>query len=335
MKTKHETQRVKQELKQMIDEGVICGASAAFVTGEEAETWYYGAMGRIAPYDSRPVTAGLYYDLASLSKVVGTTSRAMQLIQEGEFGLDTPVDRLLPGFPWKDITAGNLLLHNSGLPAEIADKYTLTKENILERLYKTAPETAPGQRFVYSDVGFILLGLVISRGNGLKEQGTLEEIYRNHVFGPLGMEHTTFVTAGKEDLCLPTEKTEKRGLICGQTHDFKAWLLGQSGSAGLFSTLDDLVKFVRAYLNRSEKLFSEATYGLIYGTDENGRTYGWSKEYGEEHLYHTGFAGTSILIDGNAGEAMVLLTNRIHPDRNNQAFLEKRKELNRIWLDFS
>lgn len=323
---------VKEKLTRMAEEKTVWGYSLAFVDRETAEYVYGGVMGCIPPFDTRPVERGLYYDLASLSKVVGTTSRILQLEAAGELSLDTPVCRLLPSFPWEDITVGNLMLHNSGLPAEIPDKASLTRETILERLYGTEPESAPGRRFLYSDVGYILLGLIIREGEGLKEHVSLDESFRRHIFGPLGMDHTSFPSSRKEGACVPTEKTEKRGLICGEIHDSKAWILGESGSAGLFSTLEDLARFVQAYLRQSGDLFSKDVFHKILAENRMGRTYGWSKEYGNRTLYHTGFTGTSILMDLELGEGMVLLTNRIHPDRADRGFLEERKKINKMWL---
>lgn len=325
-------QTIKQELDSMVKSQVIWGYSLAFVERERADFSYYGVMGSTAPYNRRPVRQGLFYDLASLSKVVGTTSRILQLVEEGEISLDTPVSQLLPRFSWNDITVGHLLLHCSGLPAEIANKHQLTRGNIFDRLYRTAPECEPGTQFIYSDVGYILLGLIIQQGIGLKKPESLKESFQRHVFAPLNMNHTSFPVPKQAELCIPTEMTEKRGLICGEIHDSKAWLLGQSGSAGLFSTLEDLAVFVQAYLTESDRLFSKETFRLIQNTEQFGRTYGWSREYGDKTLYHTGFTGTSILLDLNSAEGMILLTNRIHPSRNNPVFLEKRKELNQIWL---
>ncbi len=324
--------RIRQELETMVQNRVICGFSLAFVRPKRAELLYHGMMGSIAPYDRRPVKSGLYYDLASLSKVVGTASRVLQLAESGELSLNLPVSRLLPRYSGNAATIGQLLLHTSGLPAEIPDKYHLTRDNFYDRLYNTAPVAKPGEQMIYSDVGYILLGLILQKGAGLNEPEQLGESLRRHVFAPLNMTHTSFPVPELASFCLPTELTKNRGLICGEIHDSKAWLLGQSGSAGLFSTLEDLVCFAQAYLAESERLFSKKTFRLIRETEQFGRTYGWSKEYGSETLYHTGFTGTSLLLDYNRSEAMLLLTNRIHPSRDNSLFLEKRKELNQLWL---
>lgn len=326
-------QKIVEYLKTLADYRKIWGFSLALISEERVDTFYYGVMGSQPPYEGRNIEPGLYYDLASLSKVVGTTSRIMQLVEEGSLSFDMQVQSLLPEFQNRDIRVGHLLLHNSGLPAEIPDKQKLTRDNIIEKLYQVKPESSPGERFVYSDVGYILLGLIIKESLGLEGLKSLEESLKIHVFAPLEMYHTSYRTTGKEHLCVPTEVTKERGVICGKVHDRKAWLLGESGSAGLFSTLEDLVKFTQAYLRRDSRLFGGETFGQIFNTNVFGRTYGWSKEYGEHTLYHTGFTGTSILMELNRREGMVLLTNRIHPTRDNTGFLDNRKKINRMWLE--
>ena len=99
-----------------------------------------------------------------------------------------------------------------------------------------------------------------------------------------------------------------------------------------FSTLDDMLHFVSAWLNRDERLLSRELFEKVEHTCQFGRTYGWSAEYGPGTLYHTGVTGTSILMDVRAGEGLVLLTNRVHPSRDNAEFLERRKQINRLWL---
>ena len=106
-----------------------------------------------------------------------------------------------------------------------------------------------------------------------------------------------------------------------------------SGADGSFSTLSDLMSFVEAYLQRDGRLFSEGMFQTILDTTFKERGLGWNKEYGNHILYHTGFTGTSILMDMDTREGMILLTNRIHPSRDNKVFLEERIALNHLWLD--
>lgn len=321
-------QRVRELVEQTVKDHIVSGVSLGLIEEGTQQFHYIGEQGVLSPYIGRPISEGLYYDLASLSKVVGTTTRMLQLLDEKKVTLDTEVVDILPRFSYKGITVGHLLYHNSGLPAEIRDKAEWSRENLLNYLYTTKPEWEPGEKFVYSDVGFILLGKIIETLDDM----SLEETYQKHIFIPCGMEKTSFVT-GKEKLnYVPTECTEARGCICGEVHDKKGFLLGPCGSAGLFSTLTDVASFVTLYLERSELLFGKEMFDMLLQQGQFERTLGWSQEYGVGTLYHTGFTGTSILMDMEKKKGMIVLANRIHPNRANEEFLERRKEWNRMFL---
>ncbi|WP_186422255.1 serine hydrolase domain-containing protein [Lacrimispora celerecrescens] len=314
--------------EQLVRDQVIWGASWGFVSDQGIRLKYAGKQGTVVPYCDRNVEAGMYYDLASLTKVIGTTTRILQLVEKGVISLSTPVKEILGLFSYGDVTVEHLLLHSSGLPAEIRNKESWSRENLLEYLYTTQREREAGDGFLYSDVGFILLGKIIEN----LDETTLEETFREHIFTPLGMKDTTYLVQGSRERCIPTECTELRGCICGEVHDLKAHLLGKCGSAGLFSTLEDIVKFVKAYLDHSRLLFGEEMFEKLCSTIKFERTLGWSKEYGRDTLYHTGFTGTSVLMDLKGRKGFVLLTNRIHPSRNNEEFLKMRKKMNEVYL---
>lgn len=320
--------RMQEYLEQMVEAHEIPGVSCAWLTESAIQSVYMGSQGVAAQYGQRPVLPGMYYDLASLTKTVGTTSRILQMAEAGILGFNTPVQQILERFFDPQITVGSLLLHNSGLAAEVAGKENLSRETILDQVYKTRTEQEPGAGFLYSDTGFILLGEIIRQMDGM----SLEESFQTHVFGPLHMTHTSYHPAAPREWFLPTEIHPVRGCICGQVHDSKAYLLGESGSAGLFSTLEDLTVFAQAYLTRSPRLFGPKLYQRLETDIYFGRTWGWSAEYGPGTLYHTGFTGTSMLLDLKRRRGFVLLTNRIHPTRNNFVFLEKRKELNTLFM---
>lgn len=331
--------RKKEDFRQVVDElqeyldgmvkaGILCGYSCSCITEKSRILSCGGVQGRGVHFENRPVFPGMYYDLASLTKVIGTTSRILQLTEAGELAFDTPVKSVLERFFHPEVTVGNLLLHNSGLMTEVAGKDGLTRENILDRVYQTPLLTRPGEQFLYSDTGFILLGEIIKALDHM----SLEESFRKYVFAPLHMNHTSYLTSEDKTWYLPTEIRADRGLVWGEVHDKKAYLLGQSGSAGLFSTIEDLTVFAHAYLIRSPILFSDDLYKCLMEENRFGRTWGWSVEYGSGILYHTGFSGTSILLDLNRNQAFILLTNRIHPSRENDRFLEDRKKLNHIFL---
>lgn len=319
-------EEIHGRIRSMIREGIICGASYGF-TGKDEGAFYEGVQGAVEPWASQKLEPGMLYDLASVTKAVGITSRILQLIQEGSLSLSTRVQQVLGQFRYPDITVEHLLLHNSGLPAEIPDKRTLTADNILNRLFRTEPESLPGERFCYSDPGYILLGLMIKALDG----ESLEESMQRAVFQPLGMGQTSYHPDADIGRFLPEEYTQARGYICGEVHDSKAHLLGESGSAGLFSTLEDMMIFAKAFTGRDSRLFRKEMFELLDETECFGRTLGWSVEYGPHTLYHTGFTGTSVFLDMEKGASFILLTNRIHPNRDNSRFLECRRELNEMW----
>lgn len=322
---------IRKKAEQAVRDGVICGYSLGFVTQDNQQFFYYGTLGAVPPYCYQEVRDGLYYDLASLTKVVGTTTRILQMAEKKSLDMGAGISDLLPAFCYPGITVEHLLLHCSGLPAEIRHKDIWNEENLPKLLYDTKPQRKPGECFIYSDVGFILLGKVIEA----LDHKDLETSFQEHIFGPLSlrMRHTSYLTDKSRLNYVPTECTKERGCICGEVHDKKARLLGPCGSAGLFSTLRDITRFTRLYLEESGLLFGKETFSMIRNKTLYGRTLGWSCEYGQGTLYHTGFTGTSILINYNQGSGMVLLTNRIHPTRDNEEFLRRRKEWNRIFLE--
>lgn len=319
---------IERFLHQMIHHKYLAGASYAFFTPNFKETYYDGVMGCIEPFDHRRLEEGLLYDLASLTKVVATTTRILQMINEKKLQLSTPVCEILSEYRYQSTTIEDMLLHRSGLPAEVIDKQLLTKETIREKVYDTNIENEMIHQTCYSDVGFILLGFVIEK----LDQLSLEESFQKHIAKPLEMEHTSYHVYNKQK-AIPTEITNERGCICGEVHDSKAYLLGESGSASLFSTLQDLVCFGQAMLSENNKLFEKEIFELLKSVTIQRRGLGWEKPYKESVLYHTGFTGTSILLDMDKKQGFILLTNRIHPDRNQTDFLVLRNKLNKIYLE--
>ncbi len=326
--------QICHEIQNLIQKKIIWGASCGFIRIDEGaakeERNYMGVQGCEAPWSERPVAEGMLYDLASVSKVVGTTTRILQLIDEKKLDFDTPVSEKVPEFRHTEVTVRHLLLHTSGLQGDFERKGELKdKEELLDWLWKLPLRTEPGREVCYSDPGYILLGLLIQAVDGC----SLDESMRKHIFEPLGMKDTGYHPEAPLERFLPEEYREGRGMVCGVAHDSKAYLLGESGSAGIFSTLSDLMIFVEAYLQRDSRLFSAEMFQTILDTTFKDRGLGWNKEYGNHILYHTGFTGTSILMDLDAREGMILLTNRIHPSRDNKVFLEERIALNHLWLD--
>lgn len=315
---------MKSKLHEFMRQSKISGVSAAQI-GEINESFYIGVMGTVPPFATIPVAEGMLYDLASLTKVIGTTTRILQMVDSGVLELQTQCCELLPEFPTLRMTIEDLLLHRSGLPADFKEKQLFTEETVSSFLKDFTPYKTT--ETMYSDIGYLLLGLVIER----IDDRNLEETFQSHIFEPLGMTKTTYYPDFQR-LILPTEVTTSRGIILGTVHDSKAnrWPR-PAGSAGLFAPLDDIIRFTQGImLNKKldgSELFSKAIYQRLRDTSISNRTLGWEKPFGEGIVYHTGFTGTSIGIDLVEQRGLVLLTNRIHPSRENKDYITYRHKL--------
>ena len=287
---------------------------------------------------SPPVTEETLYDLASLTKVVATTSAVMRLYEQGRIHLDTAVATYLPEFGTEGkhrITVRSLLTHSGGLEAyKHFHPNTPSEQEVLESIYSSRLHYTPGTSTVYSDLGMIVLAKVVERIAGLRFDRYLEEI----LFEPLGMHKTMFLPPDSlKSLIAPTEydRNFRKRLVHGEVHDETAFLLGGvAGHAGLFSNASDLGRFVNMLLEKGmaqgERLFHSSVIDTFTARHQprGQRALGWDKRsvtgsssgrfFSMSAYGHTGFTGTSIWIDPQAGVAVVFLTNRVHPSRENR-----------------
>jgi serine-type D-Ala-D-Ala carboxypeptidase len=279
------------------------------------------------------MTPDTVFDLASLTKPIATATSIMILVERGQLNLSDRVAQHWPAFGvnGKDkISIEQLLLHTSGLVADNDVKdYADGKERALERIAQLTPASEPGAKFVYSDVGYIVLGELVELISGKP----LDEFAAENIFKPLSMKETTFRPAQDlRDRAAPTQKRDDRWLR-GEVHDPRAHALGGvAGHAGLFSTADDLVLYAQMLLHHgtlnNKRILSPQTVRLMTTPREvprGLRAYGWdvqtaySANKGErfprnEGIGHTGFTGTSIWIDPGSDTAVIFLSNRVHPD---------------------
>ncbi|MCC6931020.1 MAG: serine hydrolase [Gemmatimonadaceae bacterium] len=271
------------------------------------------------------------YDLASLSKVVGTTTAIMILVDEGRVELDAPVSRYIPEFSGgtKDlVTVRHLLTHRSGLPAgRELWRMTSSPAEAKQIVINTPLYCQPGACYEYSDLGADLLGWVAESVAGLR----LDKFLAERVFKPLGMNDTFYNPPDSVRYRIaPTEVAPPRGYpLKGEVHDENAFALGGvAGHAGLFSTAADLAIFAQMMLNGGiyddVRIFSDSTVALFTRRTAGTRALGWdtadgqggSGEYLTSAAYgHTGYTGTSIWIDPDRQMFVVLLTNRVHAAR--------------------
>jgi uncharacterized protein YbbC (DUF1343 family)/CubicO group peptidase (beta-lactamase class C family) len=283
-----------------------------------------------------PMTLDTAFDMASLTKPIATGTSIAVLIEEGKLRPSDKVSKHWPEFAANgkaDVTVEHCLLHTSGLTADnaIAD-YKNGRAEAIKAIAGLKLEAPPGTRFRYSDVGFIVLGELVQRISGLP----LDQFAEKRVFAPLKMTSTTYFP--KDDLLKRTAPTGLRNgkIILGEVHDPRAFAMGGvAGHAGLFSTADDLVRYCRMLLNGGE-LDGQRVLGALSvkaftegkPVPPNGqRSLGWDVNTGfsSQRGGHTGFTGTSLWIDPPTQTAIIILSNRVHPnDKGNAAELRRQ-----------
>jgi len=324
-------------IKQAISDSVFPGAQVAVVKEGEM-VWLYQEGQQTYKKDSPQVTAETIYDVASLTKVTSTTPVAMKLVEQKKLPLDEPVKEFIPEFTSgeKDkVTIRHILTHSAGLKAYAEFPLGTTAAEIVDSIIERPLVAVPGEEYIYSDFGPILLGEIMEKVTGR----SLEDLAASYVFRPLGMTSTMFnPDAALLPRIAPTEIDERynRGVVRGIVHDERAWQLGGvAGHAGLFSTATDLAHYAQMMINRGfyggHRYFRRSTIEDFTRLQEippgSERTLGWDTpsekgslagDYFSPGSYgHTGFTGTSMWIDPNREIAVILLTNHVYPSRGN------------------
>jgi uncharacterized protein YbbC (DUF1343 family)/CubicO group peptidase (beta-lactamase class C family) len=316
-------------IEQAIADGNIPGA--VLVVGHNGKVIYRKAYGHRALEPRRELmTLDTIFDLASLTKVIATTTAVMQLMELGKVRLNDPVAKYIPEFAQNgkdDITIRQLLTHYSGLAPDLdLETPWEGKQTAYQLAAVMPPETTPGSGFVYSDINYIMLGELVEKVTG----ETLDLYAREHVFAPLKMIHTRFLPPVMwEPKIAPTQYDEKDKMLRGVVHDPTARRMGGvAGHAGLFGTGDDLAKFAQALLDGGGGILSSDTVTKMTSPETPPtapilRGFGWdidspfSSNRGDllpvGSYGHTGFTGTSLWIDPTTQSYIVLLTNSVHP----------------------
>lgn len=337
-------------IEQAIRDHVFPGAAAAAV--RQNQLVLLKSFGQFT-YDrnSPQVSPENIFDIASVTKVVATTTMAMLLYQRGLLDLEMPVFTVVPEFAGdnprrKEITLHMLLAHSSGLPAY--EKLFLRASNRNEILADTfqVPLTAdPGTRAEYSDIGFIILGIALER---LADE-PLDSFCQRQIFGPLGMARTTFNPPQPwRESCVPTahDRNFRHHVIQGEVQDENASVLGGvAAHAGLFSTAEDLAVFAHALLG-GPSLVRPETLNLFARRESSpagtSRAIGWDtpsspsqsgKYFSERSIGHLGYTGTSLWLDLDCGISIVLLTNRTWPDCSNKAIKQLRPRFHDLLME--
>ncbi len=321
--------------------------AAAVAIGRADSVAKLAGYGTFTYESTTPVTPDSPFGLASLTKVIATTTAAMLLYESGELDLEAPVSRYLDEYnrPGKrHVTIRQLLTHTSGLPAFITfyAEGLRTRQAILDSIFSGELESVPGETYRYSDFGMITLALVVEEITG-QEFGSFA---RERIFEPLGMQATGFRGIGIPDTAVvPTERDDyfRQRLVQGEVHDETAWILGgTAGHAGLFSTARDLARFATMLVQDGRlgdvQLVRPETLELFTAavdTSLSTRALGWDTKapeppasagqlFGARSFGHTGFTGTSIWIDPDADLYVIVLTNRVYPTRRNYDYVRIR-----------
>jgi len=316
-------------IEQAIHDGTIPGA--VLLVGHDGHVIYRKAYGARALEPRREaMTVDTIFDLASLTKVIATTTAMMQLLERGKVRLNDPVAKYLPEFAQngkEDITVRQLLTHYSGLEPDLDLKTPWQgKETAFRMAFAETPQEPAGSGFSYSDINFITLGALVERVSG----ETLDQYTVRHIFTPLRMVHTRFVPplAWKAKIA-PTQYDDNNVMLRGVVHDPTARRMGGvAGHAGLFSTADDLAKFAQVLLDGGGGILSAFSVEKMTRPEQPPaaevlRGFGWdidspfSSNRGDllpvGSFGHTGFTGTSVWIDPTTKTYIILLTNAVHP----------------------
>ena len=337
---------ILNEIKLILEEGVFKkhfpGVHFGFVEKNRIPEIDYVGYKQIYPSQIELIGDEIY-DIASLTKVVSTTTLVMKLIEDQKLSLDTKINKIIEWYPISDTTIYDLLTHSSGLPADIPRANTLRDKLDVENKIKSVKlKVNKGEHIIYSDIGFILLGFIIEKITSK----TLHEYSQEIIFKPLGMKDTSYQPNGYR--CAPTEFRDDEvyhGLLKGLVHDEKAFALGGAGHAGLFSTVKDLSIFIKAILE-DRFVLKRDTVDLLFKVQEElpslndnilKRALGWDKptEGGssselsdfDQTILHTGFTGCNMFIDRKHEIGFVMLSNAVHPKRDLNGIIGYRNQI--------
>ncbi|MCA9410326.1 MAG: serine hydrolase [Candidatus Omnitrophica bacterium] len=344
------TRTLDSILQEATDKKQVAGAEAMVLLGDSIV--YHGTAGFIQKVPQPvPMHEETLFDLASLTKMVATTTSLMILCDRGEIALNDPVAKHLKDFDregYRDITIWNLLTHTSGLP-HLVGFYEKYRGKVIYRrhLFDLPMKSKPGEKRVYSDTGFMVAGWVVEAVSGKR----LDKFAEENIFQPLGMNRTYFNPPYHEWTdTAATELCPWRGEVMrGEVHDENSYSLGGiSGHAGLFSTVSDLAIFCRMMLQGGEwngvRLLKQETVERMLTPqkipDENYQGIGWwlQEERGQKvgslisdkTFGHTGFTGTSLWMDPDYDLTVILLTNAIHPNRKDAERTPVRQAFHRV-----
>lgn len=344
----------------IVRDGVRAGAypGAVVAIGTADSVLYLKGYGRLAWSTGSAASdpESTLYDIASVTKVVATTTAMMLLVDRGRVALDAPAARYLPELTAPGtggITVRELLAHTAGLRGDLpiaAIRGAPDAAALLRLVYQETPLFTPGKRVLYSDLNAVLLGEIVRRASG----EDLDAFVAREVFAPLGMTETRYrPSRGLMRRIAPTGVWRGHA-VAGVVNDPTAWKLGGvSGNAGVFSTARDVARFAQFVLRggvtaegrrlvRAETVRAFTTRAAYFGPRTEARALGWQavptgeevssagSRFGPRSIGHTGWTGTSLWIDPDRGVFVVLLTNRAFAPRSREPFTVLKRVRGRL-----
>lgn len=353
--------RIDEEMRKAVHEGVFPGAS--LLVASHGAILYRGFFGSATLIPQpEPVTERTLFDIASLTKPIATASLTLLTVQEEKLSLNDSLKGLSPDFDGEKarITIRHLLKHTSGLPAwrpyfeeisrehpEVVGKRE-SRRFYMAKISQESLETPVAFQRIYSDLGFILLGILIEDA----WEASLDQLFQEKIAGPLGMKDTFFVPVGSEGthpcgwFAATEQSAWRKKLIRGEVHDDNAYTLGGvAGHAGLFSNVDDLHTFLttfeKGYRGR-HPLFPHDGMQELVGPKVKARL-GWDmpsltgsqagKYFSKNSIGHLGYSGCSFWADLEQDFHIILLTNRVHPTAENEKIKEFRPLIHDLIFD--
>ena len=328
--------KTRHLIEQMVPHKIVPGVNYAFIKQDQVNEATIG-FASIYPKQTQLSPFGIY-DLASLTKVIGTTNVFLKLYEEGRLNFSEPLKKFIPEFKDERVRLSHLLTHTSGIKGWIENRDQLKAPELLKAIVNLPVTDEFETKMRYADTNFILLGLVLEK----IYQTDVQTVITNEVIKPLGLENTTFKPSRIKSI--PTAMDKNGEILQGIIHDPKAQILGKDcGSAGMFSTLEDLIEISKYYLGIKKEgfilqqdilaqLFDSKTVAGVHP-----RSWGWDLCFDpkDKHplIYHTGFTGTFMLLDRQNKSGMIVLTNRIHPTGKNEVFLSMREKIVQSFLE--
>ena len=316
--------KVLEMVGDYIQKGIFPGANFAILEGEigEMQTEFVRGNRQILP-EKKPLESGLLWDLASVTKVVGTGTAVINLLADQRLELDETLQQYLPEFANGDVTLRQLLTHTSGINPYIPGRDGLSKAELKTAILQI--EVTADKTFRYTDLNFILLGFLLEK----VYDKPLDQIFQAEIFEPWQMRRTQFGPVAAADAVATS-----LDVPVGAVHDPKARVLGvDCGSAGLFSDLTDLSNFVRGYF--ADGKYEILMKNFILDGQVKKRSLAWDLPVAEnpDWLLHTGYTGTFILMNLRLKKAVIFLSNRVHLKDERAQWIKDRDKLIGLFIE--